>query len=191
MKENLEGFEKALYEAMVLRRKWNRITLVGNFGLIALLVILLVTGLNSETWAIILILIGVALIIGLYIFKIVQIRKKMSFIRQKHSIKQKHEGKRGFEFVPKDVVEVEGESENFPGWYMCSSSKGRGYIHNRYLRKNKEGEVYLIGKFNTTELEVKINDKVEVIAYASAWVYVKNEKNEEGWILADCIDIKE
>ncbi len=183
--EHLSAFEKQIYNIMLLRKKFQYLTLAINF---LLLVVFAIYYFDQNT-----IILGIffgclALWLGYYVFKFIYIRKRMRVLSGEFKVIKEHKAAEGTNFAVGEPIQVGDESDKYQGWYMCTGENGSGYIHARYIYKNKKGEAFAKGKFTSRELEVNEGDLVTVSGYASSWIYVKKGEEEEGWILADCIE---
>ncbi len=185
--EHLSAFEQKIYNIMALKRKFYYYTLLVN---LILIIVFIAKYLNPEkNLFTVLLFVTLVLWLGYYIFKFVYFRMKIGTLNQEFTIVKEHTEEAGVNFEPGEQVTLGEESDKYQGWYLCTNEKGSGYIHSRYLYRKKTGECFVKGKFATNELGVNIGDKVKVIGYASSWVYITHN-DKEGWILADCLEVK-
>ena len=65
-------------------------------------------------------------------------------------------------------------------WYSCKIGEYKTYIPDIYIKNGKLNQDY-----NPTELKVKKGQTLTLIKIVFEWLYVKDEKDNEGWIPAN------
>jgi hypothetical protein len=87
-----------------------------------------------------------------------------------------------------DRFHWEKKATLWEGWLWCTSRDGiSGWIPEAWLIC-KGSSANLTRDYDATELSVHPGETVTGELEASGWVWVKNQKNKQGWVPLDCLE---
>ncbi|MCG3227630.1 MAG: hypothetical protein H7645_11990 [Candidatus Heimdallarchaeota archaeon] len=83
-----------------------------------------------------------------------------------------------------EIVQGKEKETKFEGWLWCINKNDVGaWVPKSYLKLSKNPGFYeVLQDYDSTELDVKIGDKVKIINEVSCWFLVMKEENIEGWV---------
>jgi hypothetical protein len=84
--------------------------------------------------------------------------------------------------VEGDEVSMGKEDLEMPGWFWCKSKNGvEMWVPNTHLKiTDKTG--YFTQDYNSTELDAKVDESVQVIGESLGWAECLNGEWRYGWI---------
>jgi uncharacterized protein YgiM (DUF1202 family) len=84
------------------------------------------------------------------------------------------------EFKAGEKVTVSYKTEN--GWIWCTNKEGKGaWIPKKYLKIRKHSGA-ILSDYISTELTVKVGDKLKFIKEVSGWAFCVDKDDKRGWI---------
>ena len=82
----------------------------------------------------------------------------------------------------KSVLKIEKKESEWSGWVWCINELGNGrWIPENYL-KISEDSCRILRDYDSTELTVKVGDKLEIEKIESEWIWATNKKRKQGWV---------
>lgn len=81
-----------------------------------------------------------------------------------------------------DSVIAEREDSEFPGWYWCTSDKGKsGWVHRKFLDR-VDGPALATADYTAAEISVSAGDEGTVLDRLAGWVYLQLPDGRLGWV---------
>lgn len=68
------------------------------------------------------------------------------------------------------------------GWMLCISKDGLGFWVPKDYVKREGDEAFALVKYISTELNVKVDERLSCTKEASGWLWCANQKGERGWV---------
>ncbi len=81
-----------------------------------------------------------------------------------------------------EELEVIPRETDWPGWVWCVRENGNGgWVPTNYIQLNLNS-CRMLRDYDATELTVKVDDKLTILAEESGWAYCKTGDNKIGWV---------
>lgn len=92
-----------------------------------------------------------------------------------------------------EILQVKQKKTAQEGWVWCINKEGLvAWIPKNYLKRTQTLGFYeVLQDYDSTELNVKIGDKIIILKEESNWVWIVTEGNKKGWIPTECISLDE
>lgn len=81
--------------------------------------------------------------------------------------------------VGETVLVTEKEEDGW-AWCICKDELG-AWVPKEYLMRKGDKGIALV-KYNSTELNAKVDEKLSCSKEAKGWLWCANQKGEKGWI---------
>ena len=90
-----------------------------------------------------------------------------------------------------DILQIKEKKTDQEGWFWCINNEGlAAWMPKNYLKRTQTlGFYQVLLDYDSTELDVKVGDKITIIKEESNWAWIVTEGNKEGWIPIDCISL--
>ena len=93
-------------------------------------------------------------------------------------------------FQTGDLLHVDREDPEQPGWFWCSGPDGReGWVRGDAL-SGTSGQIRATHDYSALELSVNSGDTGEALEAFGGWWRCRLPDGQEGWIPAACIEIQ-
>ena len=80
------------------------------------------------------------------------------------------------------------ENDNWQHWIECiNKEKISGWVPKQILKIENDSAIVL-EDYSANELNIRIDDKVEVLKILNGWAWSRNSDNELGWIPLENIE---
>jgi len=80
------------------------------------------------------------------------------------------------------AVQVERDDPEFPGWFWCRTSSGRGGSVHRSFLAACAGTTTSVRAYSARELTAAGGERGELIHMLDGWAYIRLDGGGEGWI---------
>ncbi|MFX1479001.1 MAG: SH3 domain-containing protein [Promethearchaeota archaeon] len=88
-----------------------------------------------------------------------------------------------------EMVQTEKKESEWQGWIWCITKNGKeGWVPKNYLEIQGKSARLLLD-YDATELNVDVGEKLEIEKEESGWIWVTNEKNKQGWIPLENVEV--
>ncbi len=80
------------------------------------------------------------------------------------------------------VVQVEKEDHEWPGWFWCVDDAGTGGWLPRQCLDAPRGEARILEDFDTVELTVTPGEVLTLLQCREGWTWCRKDTGAEGWL---------
>lgn len=89
------------------------------------------------------------------------------------------------------ILSVGRADSEYPDWIWVTTDDGnQGWAPKPFIKSTTNGQATALSDYTATELDTEIGEKLELIEQLNGWAWVKNQRQQLGWIPINSIRIE-
>jgi len=86
------------------------------------------------------------------------------------------------EFASGELIELEREDPEYPGWWWCRAPTGKeGWVHRSFLERSAR-KAKGLSAYSARELSVSRGERGQILQSLDGWVCFRLESGLQGWL---------